>query len=508
MVADHLARQLMCGAVVRAELGTDERVDPGRAGEALVTIGRGDLPLGIEIARAAVSEPEAAAGLLPLAACVAAAYAAADKAHWMDAGWFVERGRRLGEGRRSPAADAVQWELDGLAALVEWQTYAGTAEYEKLSAELSDLRARNSLQAHHAAAMVAVGMVDLRRCAFSDAVAGLSAAVRMADPGSVRTLHAQAELLLAYVRCGQRPEAWAMLDSLGTALRDDDVSQWQALVTACGVLPDAMNLNIPEALEAWESARRAVNEAWTVHADTVIAHARMSILLGTGEWDALAAHVAAIRSTTYRDIYDEHELRAIEADTFWISGAADGYRAVIRGWRAAPGASTSPYFRIHQAQIADLDDEVEAMVRHIEDANGLLAGAEDPLGAVIVRVKTGDLLTKRVSAVSGMEYWESAREDLIRMEAHGMVSMLNVFISLKAQEIVEDSSNPLDALTDQQRTVVEHVAEGFTSAEIAARLHVTRKTVDFHVGNALIRLDVESRREFRPLVERYGVAGR
>lgn len=509
-MADHLIRQLMSGMVVRAELGLDEPrgADAVRADEALAAIGRGDTALGIELARTIVAQGDANDSLLPLAVSVAAAYADADRARWADAGWFVERGRRLGSGRRGAAADALQWELDALAVVVEWQTFDGSAEYDKVAADLSDLRARNSLHAHHASAMAAIGMVDLRRCAFAEAVASLTTAVRLADPSSVRTLHTRTELLLAHVRCGRRPDAWAVLETVESALNEDDAPQWQALVRTARMLPDAMNLKVPEVLDSWEAARRAVDEAWTVHADVLLAHARLAILLGTGEWEALGTHVDSIRSGPHRSIYDDHELRSIEADTSWIGGPTEDYREAVREWAPAEGAEESPYFWIHRAQIADLDEQIEVMERHIERANDLLEGTEDPLGAVLVRVKTGDLLTKRVSAVRGMEYWESAREDLIRMDAHGMVSMLNVFISLKAQEIVEDSANPLDALTEQQRKVVELVARGLTSAEVASRLHVTKKTVDFHVGNALIRLDVESRREFRSLVERYGAVGR
>ncbi|HEX8858337.1 MAG TPA: helix-turn-helix transcriptional regulator, partial [Actinomycetes bacterium] len=50
-------------------------------------------------------------------------------------------------------------------------------------------------------------------------------------------------------------------------------------------------------------------------------------------------------------------------------------------------------------------------------------------------------------------------------------------------------------LTDRQLDVLALLAEGRTNAEIAARLYVSRRTVDNHVAALLARLGVSSRRD-------------
>jgi DNA-binding NarL/FixJ family response regulator len=50
-------------------------------------------------------------------------------------------------------------------------------------------------------------------------------------------------------------------------------------------------------------------------------------------------------------------------------------------------------------------------------------------------------------------------------------------------------------LTNRQVEIIELVAEGLTGPQIAARLHLSPKTVDHHVNAAMIKLGAHSRTE-------------
>ncbi len=49
------------------------------------------------------------------------------------------------------------------------------------------------------------------------------------------------------------------------------------------------------------------------------------------------------------------------------------------------------------------------------------------------------------------------------------------------------------ALTPPERRMAEHVARGLSNREIAETLFVTRKTVEFTLGNAYSKLGIRSR---------------
>jgi DNA-binding NarL/FixJ family response regulator len=50
--------------------------------------------------------------------------------------------------------------------------------------------------------------------------------------------------------------------------------------------------------------------------------------------------------------------------------------------------------------------------------------------------------------------------------------------------------DPVETLTPRQREVLQLVAEGFSTKEIARRLHLSTKTVESHRSDLMQRLDI------------------
>ena len=65
------------------------------------------------------------------------------------------------------------------------------------------------------------------------------------------------------------------------------------------------------------------------------------------------------------------------------------------------------------------------------------------------------------------------------------------------------SSDPVSRstidLTDRERDVALLVARGLSNPEVAAQLYVSRKAVEYHLGNIYAKLGIHSRRELRRL---------
>jgi DNA-binding NarL/FixJ family response regulator len=68
--------------------------------------------------------------------------------------------------------------------------------------------------------------------------------------------------------------------------------------------------------------------------------------------------------------------------------------------------------------------------------------------------------------------------------------VLEGFLHPARRPVVDEC--PADRLSPREREVVQLIAEGCTSKEIAARLHISEKTVEAHRGNILRRLGLHS----------------
>jgi len=90
--------------------------------------------------------------------------------------------------------------------------------------------------------------------------------------------------------------------------------------------------------------------------------------------------------------------------------------------------------------------------------------------------------------------WDAARADA-RLRAHG------VRRGVHGQRRRPKSG--WAALTDTEQTVAALLAEGLSNPDIAGRMFISRRTVQFHVSNILAKLGLSSRVELAALVARH-----
>jgi DNA-binding NarL/FixJ family response regulator len=159
--------------------------------------------------------------------------------------------------------------------------------------------------------------------------------------------------------------------------------------------------------------------------------------------------------------------------------------------------------------IKDLDPDVVLLDVHLPDGGGeaVIAGvaverpgvkflalsvsdaAEDVIG--VIRAGARGYVTKTISA--------DELADAVRRVADGdavFSPRLAGFVldAFRAGERVH-SDTELDELTAREREVLQLIARGYRYKEIAARLHLSVKTVESHVSNVLRKLQLSSRHE-------------
>lgn len=67
--------------------------------------------------------------------------------------------------------------------------------------------------------------------------------------------------------------------------------------------------------------------------------------------------------------------------------------------------------------------------------------------------------------------------------------------------------DPYEALTSREREVFQLVAEGYTSAEVAARLIISPRTVEMHRANLMRKMNLRSQTETDPGCPEPGYCG-
>jgi DNA-binding NarL/FixJ family response regulator len=147
---------------------------------------------------------------------------------------------------------------------------------------------------------------------------------------------------------------------------------------------------------------------------------------------------------------------------------AGGGVAVLEGLEAATRGDDPP--AVLALSVSDAADDVVPMIR---------AGA---LGYVTKTIDTADLIAAIERVAAGDAYFSP------RLAAF----VLQAFSTPAAPQAADPE---LESLTAREREVLHHLARGYAYKQIAARLGISPRTVESHVGAVLRKLQLSSRHE-------------
>jgi len=154
--------------------------------------------------------------------------------------------------------------------------------------------------------------------------------------------------------------------------------------------------------------------------------------------------------------------------------------------------ATSPNVAVLDMRLPDgdgIDVCREVRSRHPEIACIMLTSFsdDDAVYAAILAGAAGYLLKQ----VRGNDL-----VDAIRRVADGE-SLLDPAVTTRVLERLrhKDDDDPLAALTDQERKILEHIAEGLTNRQIGEQMFLAEKTVKNYVSNMFAKLGMSRRTE-------------
>jgi DNA-binding CsgD family transcriptional regulator len=144
---------------------------------------------------------------------------------------------------------------------------------------------------------------------------------------------------------------------------------------------------------------------------------------------------------------------------------------------------------------AEAHGEIEDRLALLEEAVGLVAGSEARLELCRAQLELGTVLRRaRRRSDAGRVLGDAlglARACGARLIEERVLEELEV----AGTRMQRAARRGADALSPSERRVVALAIEGLTNRQIAEALFVTRKAVEWHLGNAYRKLDVRSRHE-------------
>lgn len=190
-----------------------------------------------------------------------------------------------------------------------------------------------------------------------------------------------------------------------------------------------------------------------------------------GRWDE-AATTAALAVALAEDLPGSASFGASHAIAALVP-AARGERAVVEDALALARTAQPP---------------IDATLLLLVEAVAARAAGDR---SSVVRIAQRAIATEHPRAQIGHGWWEELLEEATRP------------VHPHRKQTVRD---PLSVLSSREREVANLAAQGLTNREVAQRLFVSVKGVEYHMGNVLAKLHLTSRRGIRKLLDGGGVS--
>ncbi|WP_193044339.1 AAA family ATPase [Mycolicibacterium baixiangningiae] len=182
----------------------------------------------------------------------------------------------------------------------------------------------------------------------------------------------------------------------------------------------------------------------------------------------------------------ESAARADEPDTAqrWITELDDYATASEQPWALARLA----HGRALLADMPDAQGYFDAALEHHRSANR-------PFERARTQLEYGASLRRTRRRTAAREHLQAAFDTFDALGADPWSERAQVELRACGQSVRKRDDTASQKLTPQETQVAGFVAQGLTNADVAAKLFLSRRTIDFHLRNVFTKLGVTSRTE-------------
>lgn len=225
-----------------------------------------------------------------------------------------------------------------------------------------------------------------------------------------------------------------------------------------------------------------------------LAHGRAAEALAAFE---AAAHPAIALPTSIDRVEAALEAGRDEAAAAWAAGA--------QAWAGATGLPHAAAVAGHCAALCAPAAEQPALLEAVLARHAEL---DRPYEQARTQLALGRVLRRRRTRVAAREQLRAAAQGFEAIGALAWAERAREELRATGESVRRRDPAARDELTAQERLVASLVAEGLANKEIAARLFLSPRTIDFHLRNVFAKLGIASRTELAALrVEAQGSRG-
>lgn len=234
------------------------------------------------------------------------------------------------------------------------------------------------------------------------------------------------------------------------------------------------------------------------------AASRAAVAVARGDAHAMLAAAEDLEAS-----YDSLEpgtylLGPVRADALSRLGRLDEATAAVDAFAGSIAASgrRSALMNVARvrAQINLARDELKAARTECALALETARDLGIPLEAARIELLTGRCLLAQGKRGAAERHLRSALSQCTVLGAHAFTEQALAVLKRHGLD-VDTAHGVFDTLTDAERTVARLACDRLSNREIAARLIISQKTVEYHLGHVFDKLDVTSRQQLRDLVE-------
>jgi ATP/maltotriose-dependent transcriptional regulator MalT len=162
-------------------------------------------------------------------------------------------------------------------------------------------------------------------------------------------------------------------------------------------------------------------------------------------------------------------------------------------------ANPSPLTTIHALRLRGVLEDArgrgDSAERALSEGHLIAGRSQLPFASAQLELAYGRLLRRAGKRRRAIAQLQSARQRFVRMGARPYIERCDEELAGCGLHSDDGSATGPISLTPREWSVAHLVASGLSNPETAAKLYVSTKTVEYHLGNVFSKLNITSRRE-------------